>query len=144
MTNGSLMKVESIAVCSPWSILQYFWSALSDNWSWKPIFDFFESGLFTQVLLYTGTAKWGTHYADTPVHICPFSCLTWHIMCTYNLWTSTHKWTSTWENLSSEVCKQQRRRPACASVQTDQHQSFVICLSESIISRLATSQISNF
>ena len=35
MTNGSLMRVESIAECSPWSILQYFWSALSDNWSWK-------------------------------------------------------------------------------------------------------------
>ena len=51
MTNGSLMKVESIAECSPWSILQYFWSALSDNWSWKSNF-FFESGHFTQVLLY--------------------------------------------------------------------------------------------
>ena len=24
MTNGSLMKVESIAECYPWSILQYF------------------------------------------------------------------------------------------------------------------------
>ena len=24
ITNGSLMKVESVAVCSPWSILQYF------------------------------------------------------------------------------------------------------------------------
>ena len=24
MTNGTLMKVESIAECSPWSILQYF------------------------------------------------------------------------------------------------------------------------
>ena len=24
MTDGSLMKVESIAECSPWSILQYF------------------------------------------------------------------------------------------------------------------------
>ena len=24
MTNGSLMKVESIAECSPWSILHYF------------------------------------------------------------------------------------------------------------------------
>ena len=32
------MKVESIAECSSWSILQYFWTALSDNrWSWKPI-----------------------------------------------------------------------------------------------------------
>ena len=47
MTNGSLMKVESSAECSPWSILQYFWPALSNNWFWKPIF-----GLFTQVLQY--------------------------------------------------------------------------------------------
>ena len=31
--NGSLMKVKSVAECSPWSILQYFWPALSDNWS---------------------------------------------------------------------------------------------------------------
>ena len=52
MTNGSLMKVESIAECSPWSILQYFWSALSDNWSWKPIFSLFQRGCFTQVLWY--------------------------------------------------------------------------------------------
>ena len=28
MTNGSLMKVKSIAECSPLSILQYFWPAL--------------------------------------------------------------------------------------------------------------------
>ena len=47
MTYGSLMKVESIAEC----ILQYFWPALRDNWSWKPIFGLFESGRFTQVLL---------------------------------------------------------------------------------------------
>ena len=40
MTNGSLMKFESIAECSPWSILQYFWPALSDNWSWKSILVF--------------------------------------------------------------------------------------------------------
>ena len=31
MTNGSLMKVKSIAECSHWSILQYFWPALSDG-----------------------------------------------------------------------------------------------------------------
>ena len=30
MTNGSLMKVKSIAEISPWSILQYFWHALSE------------------------------------------------------------------------------------------------------------------
>ena len=29
--NGSLMKGESIAECSPWSILQHFWPALSDS-----------------------------------------------------------------------------------------------------------------
>ena len=39
MTFGSLMKVQSIA---DWSILQYFWPALSDNQSWKPIYDLFE------------------------------------------------------------------------------------------------------
>ena len=30
MTNCSLMKVERIAECSPWSIVQYFWPALSN------------------------------------------------------------------------------------------------------------------
>ena len=34
------------------SILQYFWPALSNNRSRKPIFGLFESGCFTQVLLY--------------------------------------------------------------------------------------------
>ena len=38
MKNGSLMKVKSIAECSHWSILQYFWPSLSDNRSWKPVF----------------------------------------------------------------------------------------------------------
>ena len=47
------MKVKSIAECSPWSILQYFWPALSNKWFWKPIFGLFESGRFTQVLLYS-------------------------------------------------------------------------------------------
>ena len=35
------MEVESIAECSPWGILQYFWPALSNNRSWKPSFVFF-------------------------------------------------------------------------------------------------------
>ena len=51
ITNGSLMKVKRIAECFNWSILQYFWPALSDNWCWKPICGLFESGHFTQVLL---------------------------------------------------------------------------------------------
>ena len=57
MTNDSLMKVESIAECSTWSALQYFWPALSDNWYWKLIFGIFESGHFTQVLLYFANQK---------------------------------------------------------------------------------------
>ena len=36
------MKVKRIVECSPWSILQYFWPTLCDNWSWKPIFCLFE------------------------------------------------------------------------------------------------------
>ena len=44
------MQVKIIAECSPWSILQYFWPALSDNLYWKPIFDLFESGLFTVII----------------------------------------------------------------------------------------------
>ena len=32
MTNGSLMDVESIAECSPWSTQQYLLPVLSDNW----------------------------------------------------------------------------------------------------------------
>ena len=55
MTNGSLMKDKSIAECSPRSIRQYFWPALSDYWSWKAIFGHFESGRFRQVLLYVKT-----------------------------------------------------------------------------------------
>ena len=53
MTNGSLMKVKSIAECSHWSILQYLWPALSDSQSWKPILVFFLSGHLRQVLLYS-------------------------------------------------------------------------------------------
>ena len=46
------MKVERIAECPPWSIVQYFWPALSDNWYWKQMFGLYESDRFTQVLLY--------------------------------------------------------------------------------------------
>ena len=57
-TNGSLMKVESIAESSLcWSILQYFRPALSDNPSWKPIFGLLLSGCLRQVLLYI----WGMY-----------------------------------------------------------------------------------
>ena len=52
MTNGSLMKAKDIAVCSRCSILQYFWPALSDNWSWKAIFGLLQRGRFAQILQY--------------------------------------------------------------------------------------------
>ena len=42
MTNGSLMKIKSIAECSPWSI--------TDKGLEKTIFCRFESGRFAQVL----------------------------------------------------------------------------------------------
>ena len=51
MTTGSLMKVESVAECSLWSILQYVRPALSNNRSCKPYFGLFVSGRFTKVLL---------------------------------------------------------------------------------------------
>ena len=52
--NGSLMRVESMTESSPWSILQYFWPALSDNRYWKPKFwCVFLSGRLRQVLLYS-------------------------------------------------------------------------------------------
>ena len=53
MTNGNLMDVESIEEYSSWSILQCFWSALSENWSLKPVCVLLKRGRFTEVLLYT-------------------------------------------------------------------------------------------
>ena len=41
MENGSLMEVKSIAECSSWSIMQYFWPALTDNLYWESILVFF-------------------------------------------------------------------------------------------------------
>ena len=52
------------------------------------------------------------------------------------------KWASTRETLSSGVCEQHRRRPACASAQSDQRLFF--CFLESIICKLAAGEISIF
>ena len=51
-------------------------------------------------------------------------------------------WASTRETLSSGVCEQDRRRPACASAQSDQRLFF--CFLESIICKLAAGEISIF
>ena len=48
-----------------------------------------------------------------------------------------HIWASKQENLSSGVCEQQRRRPAPASVQSDQP----LCYSNLTICRLATDKM---
>ena len=48
-------------------------------------------------------------------------------------------WASTQENLSLGVCKQQRRRTACASMQTDKHIRYSRL--ESIISEHAKSEV---
>ena len=58
MTNGSLMKVESIAECSKGSILLYFRPALSDNRSWKPILVFFLSSRLHVRQVYTLLTGW--------------------------------------------------------------------------------------
>ena len=58
--------------------------------------------------------------------------------------TSVYIWPSAREYLSSEVCEQQRCRPACASAQSDQRLKFVIRFWESTISKLATSEMSIF
>ena len=49
--------------------------------------------------------------------------------CIYPEYSGIVKWASTCENLSSGVCKQQRRRPACTSAQSDQ------CLCYSLIGK---------
>ena len=51
-------------------------------------------------------------------------------------------WASTEENLSSGACEQHRRRPACASGQSDQ--PFNIRFLENFICKLATGEISIF
>ena len=52
MANGSLMKVESIAECSTWSILQYFLPAFSNNWYRKPNFGLLRVAVLHRFLLY--------------------------------------------------------------------------------------------
>ena len=66
LTNGILMKVESIAECSPWSILQYFRPALSETQSSTPYFVFFMSGRLRQVLLYSSFTH--AHFPLFAVH----------------------------------------------------------------------------
>ena len=51
-TNYRLMQVKSIAECSKWSILQYFWPSFSFHLSLRSLFCLLLSGRFTQGLLY--------------------------------------------------------------------------------------------
>ena len=89
MTNGSLMQVKSISQCSKGSNLQYFWPALSDNWSSKPIFDLFESGGFTQVLLYLVRSCCGV--VDKPLTLSQvWSRLLQSVGCKFKPWPRLH------------------------------------------------------
>ena len=74
MTNGSLMEVKSIAECSLWSILQYFWPALSDNWSWKPSF-----GLHFEWPLKTGFTVFNLIFGRK-MKLIVFSCVSWGLI----------------------------------------------------------------
>ena len=49
LTNGRLMKIESIAERSPWNILQYYWSCIKREQVLKNIFWSFESDRFKQL-----------------------------------------------------------------------------------------------
>ena len=52
------MKVESFAECSSWSILQYVWPALRDNWSWKPILVFLRVAILERFYCILHEASW--------------------------------------------------------------------------------------
>ena len=75
------MKVERIAECSPWSILQYFWPALSDN-----CFFFFLSGHLRQILLYN----------QQSIYIYAYKCLCQCVGKVYypnvKLWLAWYAW----------------------------------------------------
>ena len=75
ITNGSLMNVESIAECSPWSILLYFGPAFSDNWSLTPFFCLFDCGCFRQVLLILSSSLSPCMYNQIKVHFEKISIL---------------------------------------------------------------------
>ena len=51
------MKVKSIAKCSPWSFLQYFWPTLAIIIGLENKFLVILSARFTQVLLYSKNMK---------------------------------------------------------------------------------------
>ena len=76
MTNGNLMKVQSIAEYIPWSTLQYFWLALSDNWSSTPIFGFLWVAVlhrFYCILLFVNNDN-----DDAVLMLMVLFSLTWH------------------------------------------------------------------
>ena len=91
MENGRLMTVGCIAECSPWSILQYFWPALSDNWYCKPILDV----LFEWPLYCTG--KFGRKQSHQ------YIVHSWH--CTFNqYWQKVSLKVATTTATNDQIC----------------------------------------
>ena len=79
-----------------------------------------------------GTAKMLNRFKNK----CKYSAF----LCSFYM--CTVKWAATRETLSSGVCEQQRRRPACASAQSDQRLCY--SLIGKVIFKLASSEISIF
>ena len=138
-TDYRLMKVKSIAEC----ILQYFRPSLSCYLSVRSLFCLFLSGHLRQVLLEIqgyekniSSAVWPVKlndyiYPTANTNVPSNSALSFSLGRESNSLThiyrtgcGTHElsmiWASTRENLTSGLCAQKRRRPACASAQSDQ------------------------
>ena len=85
-------------------------------------------------------ANWYCNYVDTDHTIILLKMAGKFLGSTYFLLApATNNWASPLQNLSSEVCEQQRPRPACASAQPDQRLCY--SLTGRVISKLASSEI---
>ena len=88
---SSWQMTESIAECSLWNILQYFWPALSNIWFWKPSF-----GLLFEWPLKTGFTVFNLSLEENVAKV--FSCVSWGLILA--LWnalnlfsvTGLHPW----------------------------------------------------
>ena len=80
------------------SILQYFWPALSDNLSWKPIFVFFLSGRLRQVLLYMFLYN-NVHYRSKSM---PHQKVYWNISILLKTFINSGKAVA-WLNITTSV-----------------------------------------
>ena len=105
-TTGSLMKVTKYCRMLSWNILQYFWPALSDKRSWKPIF-----GLLFERPLKAGFTAYPIMRMKCTLIIGMMMCVIQWIPMTgiedlTGIPNCPYKWTSVWESLTV-ACEQQ-------------------------------------